>query len=299
MELPSRFISMGQMLTCNLCGLLVDSPTRLEFHYRTQHGSSTVGGGSPAMESRFSCEQCDKTFTVLSNLKRHIKTIHEKEKAYSCEVCNKSFSQHGNMKRHMKVHRDSMSDSSVLGMDNEYLVPGNMTLSTINSYEVMSSEELEQCQDDVIMDEVTNDYSMLSVNVAEDGLAREPSAGTLVPTEFLNETVQTYANPSAAAPHSQPYEVGRIPSLERAGSSSGGIAFDHDQMMLVAENSQGMLPVPVRMNSGLPTLQRITSSDVMMRITSASSEVGAPVVRQWSSDYAETMVSPYVSNTHY
>ena len=51
------------------------------------------------------CDYCGKIFSELSNLKRHIKAIHEGIKAHKCEKCGKSFSQAAGLKIHIKgVH---------------------------------------------------------------------------------------------------------------------------------------------------------------------------------------------------
>ncbi len=36
------------------------------------------------------CDQCGKTFSWASNLKKHLK-VHSKEKPHSCSVCGKTF----------------------------------------------------------------------------------------------------------------------------------------------------------------------------------------------------------------
>ncbi|XP_037772939.1 gastrula zinc finger protein XlCGF67.1-like [Penaeus monodon] len=57
-----------------------------------------VGKGKP-----YSCEICNKTFSVKSHLVRHMR-VHTKEKPYSCEICSKAFTEKCTLIRHMRVH---------------------------------------------------------------------------------------------------------------------------------------------------------------------------------------------------
>ena len=42
-------------------------------------------------EVKFSCEHCDKSFTSLSNVQRHVKEVHFRNKRYKCKLCSASF----------------------------------------------------------------------------------------------------------------------------------------------------------------------------------------------------------------
>jgi hypothetical protein len=55
-------------------------------------------------EQPYVCEECGRSFNVLSNLKRHIRTVHSATKPFSCDICGKGFNQNSNLKRHYKVH---------------------------------------------------------------------------------------------------------------------------------------------------------------------------------------------------
>jgi len=236
----------GQLYQCLECHLVVESPQILESHLRSQHGSLMSLG-----DTRFQCEICDKTFTVLSNLKRHIKTIHEKEKAFTCEICSKSFSQHGNMKRHMKVHR---GDAGSVNSDNNDFFSGDIPLSNVSSPDGMVNDEAEfeamagEPQADYMMDTPYADsgHVMLTLNVAEAGLQKEASSGGLLPADL-----QTYPSEVATL------DLGNMPSICRDPSSSGGISFEvapvpfyGDQLVLRPDNSQGSLPGPGLVRSG-------------------------------------------------
>jgi uncharacterized C2H2 Zn-finger protein len=53
--------------------------------------------------TKFNCEYCDKTFGQKGDLKRHINTVHLKQKNYKCDHCNESFGKKSNLKRHINT----------------------------------------------------------------------------------------------------------------------------------------------------------------------------------------------------
>jgi len=59
------------------------------------------------------CDICDKTFTKLSNLKKHYNRMHG-EKPFSCSICKKSFSQNNALQRHRRIHTEEKPYSCAL-----------------------------------------------------------------------------------------------------------------------------------------------------------------------------------------
>ena len=47
---------------------------------------------------------CNQSFFRKDELRRHIKTVHEKLKPYSCNICNKVFGRKDHLKTHKKTH---------------------------------------------------------------------------------------------------------------------------------------------------------------------------------------------------
>ena len=55
----------------------------------------------------FLCELCDYTFSLKSNLKKHILSDHEGNNPFNCEVCDYRSSRKGDLKKHISsVHEE-------------------------------------------------------------------------------------------------------------------------------------------------------------------------------------------------
>eukprot|EP00475_Leptophrys_vorax_P029469 TRINITY_DN4331_c0_g1_i1.p1 TRINITY_DN4331_c0_g1~~TRINITY_DN4331_c0_g1_i1.p1 ORF type:complete len:387 (-),score=38.05 TRINITY_DN4331_c0_g1_i1:137-1198(-) len=52
----------------------------------------------------YQCDQCERSFSVQSNLRRHIRTVHSDNRPFVCQVCGKTFNQNCNLKRHLRIH---------------------------------------------------------------------------------------------------------------------------------------------------------------------------------------------------
>lgn len=54
----------------------------------------------------FRCKYCDRSFSISSNLQRHVRNIHNKEKPFKCHLCDRCFGQQTNLDRHLKKHEN-------------------------------------------------------------------------------------------------------------------------------------------------------------------------------------------------
>ena len=57
----------------------------------------------PFNDASFKCPQCDSQFSYLKNLKRHIKSKHEKHN-HLCQYCDKVFFRIDHLQRHLRNH---------------------------------------------------------------------------------------------------------------------------------------------------------------------------------------------------
>ncbi|KAI1338659.1 c6 zinc finger domain-containing protein [Xylariaceae sp. FL0016] len=58
----------------------------------------------PAQPGLFQCSQCQRTFTRVDHLTRHVRS-HLQERPYQCQTCEKSFGRPDLLKRHMLSHQ--------------------------------------------------------------------------------------------------------------------------------------------------------------------------------------------------
>lgn len=60
----------------------------------------------PVLFCFFRCKYCDRSFSISSNLQRHVRNIHNKEKPFKCHLCDRCFGQQTNLDRHLKKHEN-------------------------------------------------------------------------------------------------------------------------------------------------------------------------------------------------
>eukprot|EP00093_Oithona_nana_P005023 05023.XXX_230578_230894_1 [CDS] Oithona nana genome sequencing. len=58
-------------------------------------------------EQPYKCKYCERSFSISSNLQRHVRNIHNKEKPFKCSLCDNSFCQQANLERHVRKHQES------------------------------------------------------------------------------------------------------------------------------------------------------------------------------------------------
>jgi len=79
---------------CYVCGKNVRNITQhLLTHYPQKRGKAI-----------FKCAQCNKPFSYMTNLKRHITEVHSIEVRYRCQYCSKGFKSKHNLQVHERIH---------------------------------------------------------------------------------------------------------------------------------------------------------------------------------------------------
>jgi len=63
------------------------------------------------IKNKFQCHECEKNFSNKSNLKTHIKSIHENIKNYVCEDCKKCFTNNTRLKSHIEKKHNEKKES--------------------------------------------------------------------------------------------------------------------------------------------------------------------------------------------
>lgn len=57
---------------------------------------------------RFKCESCGSAFSMRSNLRRHVKTVHEDRRGWRCDICGAAFGLKQNLCTHVRVKHEKL-----------------------------------------------------------------------------------------------------------------------------------------------------------------------------------------------
>ena len=136
-------------------------------------------------EQPYVCKFCNRSFSISSNLQRHIRNIHKRERPFRCTHCDKCFGQQTNLDRHMKKHLSQSITSSSLATQFErnasqipYLssIPisslslglnSNGTLPQNSTDDEDSSEFSEEEDEEEIEDEEDDDLETNSLSIED------------------------------------------------------------------------------------------------------------------------------------
>ena len=78
---------------CVTCSKVFSTTSNLNRHIKTVH----------LKERSFNCPHCVKLFNLKQNLERHIKTVHLNERNYKCPHCDKAFGQNSDLQSHVNA----------------------------------------------------------------------------------------------------------------------------------------------------------------------------------------------------
>ncbi|XP_063706109.1 gastrula zinc finger protein XlCGF26.1-like [Culicoides brevitarsis] len=126
-EMEEDPIEIEEKMVCALCGSKFSELKLIRSHMKEVHKElkckicRKIFHGSNFLASHKetclkndpkspTCHFCDKIFSSISVLNRHIKTVHEKIRSFSCDSCSKSFQTKAHLVAHQSVHQsDSRS----------------------------------------------------------------------------------------------------------------------------------------------------------------------------------------------
>ena len=122
----------GPMHECEKCPYVTKRSDGLLVHQRTVHKMTPAPTNVPikienvrSMEEeprgviQHKCNHCSYVTTEGSNLKRHVKSVHDKIKDIKCDQCSFDTSDKGNLNRHKKfVHGVKWAPKKTKGKDN-------------------------------------------------------------------------------------------------------------------------------------------------------------------------------------
>ncbi|KAK2719447.1 zinc finger protein 184-like isoform X2 [Artemia franciscana] len=77
---------------CPKCGRLFTTEKNMLVHMLIHNGDN------------YKCDSCDKAFSFLAHLRKHIKKNHTDVKSFHCKICNNSYAHPKTLDTHMRVH---------------------------------------------------------------------------------------------------------------------------------------------------------------------------------------------------
>jgi hypothetical protein len=104
---------------CNRCKywhppveFLNDQKRKLKLCLKCREYSKSFNAKHKTADGRWKCPDCEKLFGEMSNLQRHISTVHKKIKAYKCDECETSFGKMSHLRTHSTICTGEFNMSS-------------------------------------------------------------------------------------------------------------------------------------------------------------------------------------------
>lgn len=117
-EVPFKIKNRSRSGLTSLVRNRSNSVSKKEVRNNSVHKVDLPGGLSPpktlhaGVDGSFQCSECDKSFKRSEHLKRHIRSVHLKERPYACEFCDKRFLRTDNLAQHSKTHKKDVGRRS-------------------------------------------------------------------------------------------------------------------------------------------------------------------------------------------
>ena len=83
--------------TCNICNKTCCNRNKLEQHKVVEHSEHRQ------VQRNYQCSACPQSFTELSKLNRHVKSVHGLAKMFKCDKCKKTYNRQDNYNYHIRT----------------------------------------------------------------------------------------------------------------------------------------------------------------------------------------------------
>lgn len=116
------------------------------------------------------CPDCDKMFTLESNLKKHIMLVHANIRPYVCSFCQKGFRQHSDLARHLKWHKKQHQKMEQNTITEDTIVLFSCPVCMVNEASVANlKEHLKSHHPEVVFVESPNEDPVEDCKINVDG----------------------------------------------------------------------------------------------------------------------------------
>lgn len=78
---------------CLVCSRWFEKRYQLNIHHKAHGGAKSL-----------KCGLCERQYTTQTNLDRHIRVIHKRDRQHTCSTCQKTFAQLASLRLHQSVH---------------------------------------------------------------------------------------------------------------------------------------------------------------------------------------------------
>ncbi|XP_072312378.1 histone-lysine N-methyltransferase PRDM9 [Eucyclogobius newberryi] len=130
------------------------------------------------------CPECDKMFTLDSNLKKHVALVHANIRPYVCSFCQKGFRQYSDLARHLKAHRRQKQrqkvDEPVTEDDSIFLFSCPICTVTESSVDELK-EHIKNEHPDVVFVDSQNDEPAVGDEIKVDSPAPQQEVSDVAP----------------------------------------------------------------------------------------------------------------------
>ena len=72
--------------------------------------------GKEPKSRRHACPQCDYKTGNVSDLRKHVRVVHEQRRDHACSQCDAAFGQAGALRTHVRTVHEQRRDHAVFGM---------------------------------------------------------------------------------------------------------------------------------------------------------------------------------------
>lgn len=121
---------------CPECEYATDHTSNMKRHIRTIHNSTL-----DYIRSGYPCPVCDQVFTKRLNMQRHLRSLHgfddpSIQRHFPCDMCPQRFTTKSNLKRHLRTLHGKIDSNNSTTTDNEENESSDFFLMDTNSSDV-------------------------------------------------------------------------------------------------------------------------------------------------------------------